>query len=71
MIILLYRAKAYKHFRKKDELEIMIGKQRDYEANVTLVGEFYPMVSRIENVRRVTEEQNEEESEPEGDDSVY
>jgi len=67
LIFLLHRPRAYKQFRKKDEIEITIGKQRDYESNITVVGDFYPMVSRIENTKRMREKPREDES---GDDSV-
>jgi len=50
VVMLLHRPKAYKHFRRKDELEITIAKQRDGESNITAIGEFYPTVSRVENV---------------------
>lgn len=51
LIVLLHRPKTYKQFRRKDELELHIAKQRDYSNNLTFIGDFYPMVSRIENIR--------------------
>jgi len=77
LILLLHRPRAYKQFRRKDEIEIVVAKQRDYEAGMTLVGDFLPGVSRIENVRLPegdgsdTEEGEVEEAEPLTDGSVY
>jgi len=55
LIVLLHRPKAYKQFRRKDELEIHIAKQRDYANNLTYIGDFYPMISRIENIHAAAE----------------
>ena len=77
LVLLLHRPKAYKRFRPNDEVEFQVAKQRDYEAGVTLVGDFLPGVSRIENVRLPegdgsdTEEGEVEEAEPLTDGSVY
>lgn len=65
LIKLLHRPMAYKQFRTKDEIEVMIGKQRDYEAGMTFKGEFYPEISRIENVRLAAEDGDDEDVEEE------
>lgn len=72
LIFLLHRAKTYKQFRKKDEIEVRLAKQRDDKTNVTVIGDFYPMVSRIENSRLAAEKNDGEEEEPEASEaSVY
>ena len=63
VVMLLHRPKAYKHFRRKDEIEITLGKQRDGDSNITAIGEFYPSVSRVENVVMADRSGREEETE--------
>ena len=71
LIMLLHRPKAYKQFRRKDEIEIMLAKQRDGEAAKTVIADFYPMVSRLDKDRfpAVKQSEREEEEEDEGDTS--
>lgn len=49
LIFLLHRPKAAKQFRRKDEIEIRVAKQRDGLAGFTVIGDFKGDINRIEN----------------------
>jgi replicative DNA helicase len=49
LVLLLHRPKAAKQFRRKDEIEIRVAKQRDGLSGFTVIGDFKGGVNRIEN----------------------
>jgi replicative DNA helicase len=49
LMLLIHREKTYKPFMRHDDIEIRIGKQRDDDAGMTMVAEFFPQVSRLED----------------------
>lgn len=73
LIELVHRPKAYKQFMKKDLIEVKIGKQRDGPAGQTMVAEFLPTVSRLENDRLAgrNETDGEDDEEATEDNEVF
>jgi len=49
LVLLLHRPKAAKQFRRKDEIEIRVAKQRDGLSGFTVIGDFKGNISRIDN----------------------
>lgn len=70
-VLLAHRPKAYKQFMKKDNIEVKVGKQRYGSRGSTMIAEFLPSVSRLEDDYLAGQRDEEKEEDKSKEETVY